>query len=103
MKVKARLWTGGTLLIVIILNYALIGVPLLMKSASVNEKYRTTLIKQAKSTNVFRASDDEYMLEILRKEKASVDRKILILNCAAGSLMIILGSWVGFGLLFHRK
>ena len=88
---------------VIALNYAFLGIPLIRKSASINDNYRAVLIKQAKSGNMFKASGDEYMLEVFRKEKASIDRKMLILNCGGVALLVILASWVIFGLVFHRK
>lgn len=103
MTGKARTWTGVTLLIVLAFNYAVVGVPLYRKSMSIKEKYRATLIKQAKSAEPFRSAEDDYMLEIFRKEKSSIDRKFLILNCVAISLLIVIGSWTVFGLFVHRK
>ena len=62
------------------------------------------MISQVKSGKLFKgALGDEYILEVLKKEKVSIDRKILVLNCAAASLSILVASWVIFGLIFHRK
>jgi len=102
MMRKARLWTGVTLLLVLLFNYAILGVPLIKKSISLKEKYRATLIRQVKSGEVFKGSDDEYILEIFRKEKAVVDRNMLILNSLAVSLVILIASWMIFGIVMHR-
>jgi len=102
MTRKARLWTGATLLTAILLNYALIGFPLARRGSSIQSKYKATLIKQAKSGEIFKNSEDEYMLEIFRKEKSSIDKRILILNCAAITLLIFATSWTIFGIIFHK-
>ena len=95
MTRKARIWIGITLLIVLALNYALIAYPLVKKSVSLRDKMRKALISQA--------LDDEYFLEIYRKEKLAVDRKILLVNCVALSFGIIVVSWTAFGIIAHRK
>lgn len=102
MTRKGRMWVGVTLLVVIALNYAILGFPLMRRAASVQDKYKAILVKEAKSASIFRNSENEYMLEIFRKEKADADRKMLVLNCAAASLAIFIASWTVFGLLFHR-
>jgi len=103
MTHKARLWTGATLLIVLALNYAVIGLPLANKAASLKDRYRAILIKQAKSGELFKNSDDEYLLELFRKEKASIERQLLILNCGGASLALLIASWTVFGLLTKKK
>ncbi|MCX5678392.1 MAG: hypothetical protein NTY76_04715 [Candidatus Omnitrophica bacterium] len=103
MNPKARLWIGATLLIVILINYVLIGVPLMSKSHSIQGKAKAILIKQAKSTGLFNNSDDEYLLDIFRKEKSSIDTKITILNAVAATLAFFAASWTVFGLIFKRK
>ena len=103
MTRKARLWVGLTLLLVLIFNYALIGFPLIKREASIKDQTKLILIKQVKSSKVFKNSTDDYMLDILRKEKTSLDRKILILNCVGISISILVASWVIFGLIMHRK
>ncbi|MFH0763939.1 MAG: hypothetical protein V1927_02930 [Candidatus Omnitrophota bacterium] len=103
MNPKKRLWIGLTLLIVILINYALIGVPLLSKSNSIQGKAKAILIKQAKSTSFFNNSDDEYLLDIFRKEKTSIGTKITVLNSVAATLVFVAASWTIFGLIFKRK
>ncbi len=104
MNPKARLWIGSTILIVILVNYILIGVPLMSKSGSVQAKARAILIKQAKSNNIFtNNSDDEYLIDVFRKEKAAIDMKITILNAIAATLVFFAASWTIFGLIFRRK
>lgn len=91
-------------MIVLALNYAVIGFPVIRKSASLNDKATTMLMKQIKSGKSLRsASEDEYILEIFRREKKTVDGKILILNCVAISLAVLIASWTVFGLLVHRR
>jgi len=103
MNPKARLWVGVTLLIVILVNYILIGVPLLSKSHSIQSKAKAILIKQAKSTSIFNNSDDDYLLDIFRKEKSAIDTKITMLNAVAATLAFFAASWTLFGLIFKRK
>ena len=104
MSAKARLWIGVTLLIVIMVNYILIGVPLISKSNSVQAKAKAILLKQAKSSNLFtNNSDDEYLIDVFRKEKAAIDTKITILNAIAATLAFFAASWTIFGLIFRRK
>jgi hypothetical protein len=102
MTAKSRLWIGVTLLIVIAINYALIGFPLISKSSSIQAKAKTILIKQSKSVNIFKNSDDEYMLEVFRREKAAIDTKVTILNSVAATVAFLVVSWTVFGLIFRR-
>ena len=83
---------------VIVFNYILIGVPLFAKSNSIRDRARAILVRQVKSDRVFKDSDEEYMLELYRKEKSSIDMKILILNCAAATAALFAASWTVFGL-----
>ena len=103
MTHKARIWIGITLLIVLAFNYAIIGFPMIKRASSIENKSKAMLISQIKSGKVLKNSEDEFILEILKREKASVDRKILVLNGIAISLVIVVISWTAFGLLFHRK
>lgn len=103
MSRKARMWVGVTLLIVVVFNYIIVGVPLIRKASSIEDKYKTILIKQVKSGEILKGSGDEYILEIFKREKSAIDRRILILNCTAASISILVASWVVFGLLFNRK
>lgn len=99
MTRKARTWVGATFLIVIAFNYTLLIFPLLGKSSSIKEQAKAILVRQVKSDRVFKGGEEEYMLEVFRKEKAAIDRKILILNCAAATLAFFAVSWTVFGLL----
>ena len=102
MTRKGRLWTGVTILLVLAINYAMIGVPLARKGASIKDKSKAILIKQVKSGDVFKRSEDEYILELFRKEKLSIDRKMVILNCIGLTLAIFIASWTIFGLIIYR-
>lgn len=103
MNPKARLWIGATLLVVIVINYALIGAPLISKSKSVQVKAKTILLKQARSNGIFGNSDDEYLIDVFRKEKTAIDAKVTILNALAATLAFFVASWTVFGLIFRRK
>lgn len=104
MNPKARLWIGATVLIVILINYVLIGVPLISKSNSVQAKAKAIFLKQAKANNLFaNSSDDEYLIDVFRKEKSTIDMKVTILNAIAATLAFFVASWTIFGLLFRRK
>ena len=59
MNRNTRVWIGVTVLMIIIVNYILIGVPLLAKSGSIQGKAKAILVKQAKSGGIFNSSDDE--------------------------------------------
>ncbi|MDD5421853.1 MAG: hypothetical protein WC592_08420 [Candidatus Omnitrophota bacterium] len=100
---KARMWTGITLFLILVFNYAAIGMPLIRKSISIKEKYRAILIKQVKSGNMLKNSEDEYMLDIFRREKTGLDRKLLILNCVVITFAVVLASWTLFGLILRKE
>ena len=99
MSKTARLWIGVTLFLVLSINYFMIGLPLLNKSAAIQEKYREIIIKQAKSADMSKNTADEYLLEALREEKGAVTKKIVLLNCVAASLSVIIVSWMMFGMM----
>lgn len=103
MSRKARMWIGATLLIVVVFNYIIVGMPLFKRSSSLEDKYKAMLIKQVKSGEILKGSGNEYILEIFKREKSAIDRRILILNCVAASLSIFVASWVIFGLVAHKR
>ncbi|MCX5686705.1 MAG: hypothetical protein NTW09_04525 [Candidatus Omnitrophica bacterium] len=104
MTRQARLWTGVTLLMILAINYGIIGFPLYRKAVNLHDKATTMLMKQIKSGSVLKTSaEEDYILEIFRREKASIDQKIFILNSAAITLVILLGSWTAFGILARKK
>jgi len=104
MTRKGRLWVGVTLLTVLAINYIIVGIPLIRKAWSVESRYKAAMMKQLKASgSLFTGSEDEYLVEIFRKERTAVGRNILILNTAALSFLIIIGSWTVFGLIFHKE
>lgn len=103
MKRNARAWVGVTLLLVIIFNYLVIGVPLYKRMGSLESKIKIMMIKQVKSGEILKNSEDNYIIDILKKETIALDRKIVILNCVAVSAAIVIMSWVIFGLIVYRK
>ena len=103
MARESKLWLGGTLLAVLIFNYAIFAFPLYQKSNSIKEKYKSILIKQVKSGEMMKSTEDEYMLELFRREKSAIDGKLGLLNCLAASFAIIIASWTAFSWLIHKK
>lgn len=103
MTRKARIWIGTTLLAIIIFNYAAIGVPLYRRMASLEAKIKVMMIKQVKSGQVLSNSEDNYIIDVLKKETINLDRKIVILNCVTVSVIIIIISWMVFGLIVYRE
>lgn len=103
MSRKAKLWTGLTVLILILFNYVMIGMPLMKKSATLKEKASSILIRQVKSGNPLGGSDEDYVLDIFRKEKIAIDRSLSRLNSISASLAIVAISWTIFSLVVHRR
>ena len=103
MTRKARLWTGGTLLLVLVFNYAVMAFPLVRKSAALKEKANSIFIRQIKAGDVLSGSDEDYVLEMFRNEKVAIDRKFHLLNVVSTTLAILIASWTIFGLVFYRK
>lgn len=104
MNRKSRAWIGITLFVVLLFNYAMIGLPLYRKAINLHDKATTMLMKQIKSGNALRTSSEEdYILEIFRREKMSIDRKLLILNSIGITLAILIASWTVFGLIVPKR
>lgn len=95
MTRKARIWIGGTLLLVIAMNYALIGIPLIKREVSLREKTRSIVMSKS--------ADDEFVLELFRKESLAVRKKQDMLNGISLSLVVIVASWTVFGLVFGKR
>ena len=93
MSRKARIWIGVTLLAIILFNYLAIGVPLYKRMNSLDNKVRIFT----------KHSEDIYIIDVLKREIITIDKKIVILNCVAVSVAIIIMSWMAFGLVVHRE
>ena len=100
---KARLWVGATLLVILGINYALVGFPLYKKSESIVEAAKGIYLKQAKSNKILQGTRDEYLLDVFRREKNTVDRAFLILNCVSVTALVVILSWVIFGMFRKKK
>ena len=90
---KARAWIGITLLMIILFNYLAIGMPLYKRMNSLDNKVRIFT----------KHSEDTYVIEVLKREMITIDKKLVILNCVAVSVAIIIVSWIIFGLAVHRE
>lgn len=103
MSRESRLWISVTLLVIVIFNYLSIGIPLYKKTSSLEAKIKIMMIQQVKSGQLMKDTEDNYIIDILKKESLALDKKIMILNCTAVSIVIIIISWLIFGLVTHRK
>ena len=104
MTRKARLWTGATLILILAFNYGIIGMPLIRKAISLNDKATTMMMAKIKAGNALRTSSEEdYILDIFRREKESITRKLIVLNTVALTFVILIGSWTLFGLVVNKK
>ena len=92
MSRKASIWIGVTLLTIIIFNYLAIGIPLYKRMNSLDNKVRIFT----------KHSEDTYVIDVLKREMVTIDKKIVMLNCVAVSVVIIIMSWMIFGLVVHR-
>lgn len=97
------MWIGITVLVIVIFNYLSIGIPLYKKNISLRSKIKVMMINQVKSGQLMKNTEDNYIVEILRKESSALDKKITILNCAAASIIIVITSWLIFSLVMYRK
>ncbi len=92
MSRKARIWVGVTLLAVILFNYLSIGIPLYKRMGSLDNKVKVFT----------KHSEDTYVIDVLKREMITIDKKIVVLNCVAVSVAIIILSWMIFGLVVNR-
>jgi len=92
MSRKARIWIGVTLLAIILFNYLSLGIPLYKRVISLDSKVKIFT----------KHSEDTYVIDVLKREMVTIDKKIVILNCVAVSAAIIIVSWIIFGLAVHR-
>ena len=102
MSRKARIWIGATLLAIIAFNYIAIGFPLYKNMTSLEKRTKEIMVRQLKSGEPFKNSDDNYVVDILKKEIINLDRKLVILNCVAVSVAAMIISWIVFGLITQR-
>lgn len=103
MSRKSRLWIGLTLFIVLVFNYAMIGVPLIKKSVTIQKRSRDIIIRHVKSGDILSGSDEDYVLELFRREKSLIDRNLLVLNSITISLVILIASWTVFGIIMGNR
>ncbi|MDD5428931.1 MAG: hypothetical protein PHI58_06860 [Candidatus Omnitrophica bacterium] len=103
MTKKARLWTGVTLIIILAFNYGIIGLPMIRKAISLNDKSTKILMAKIKSGNALRSSsEEEYILDIFRREKEAITRKLIVLNAISLTFVVVIASWTLFGLVIGK-
>jgi hypothetical protein len=97
------MWLGITLLLTLAVNYIIIGSPMIRRSEALKIESRAILIKYAKSASTFTDTENDYLLQIFRKEQAGLGRQILLLNCATATLGLLIISWTAFGALHGKR
>lgn len=102
MSKRTRAWIGTTLLAILLLNYLVIAVPLYKRMNSLEVKIKAMIIKQVKSGNILKNTEDNYIIDVLKKETIAIDRKIVITNSIAATAAIAIISWLLFGLIAYR-
>jgi len=104
MTRRARLWTGATLVLILAFNYGIVGMPLIRKAMSLNDKSTTMLMGRIKSGHALRtSSEEEYILDIFRRERASIAWKLVVVNAVSLTLLVAIASWTLFGLVGSKK
>jgi len=103
MSRKARLWIGATLFVALALNYIIIGAPLIRRSEALKIEMRALLIKYAKSSANFMDMENDYLLQVFRKEQSTLNWQILLLNCASATIALLVVSWTAFGMLHSKR
>ncbi len=103
MSPKARMWLGVTLLLALAANYIIIGAPMIRRAEALKVEARAILVKYAKSPATFTDMENDYLLQVFRKEQANIGRQILILNCASATLGLCIISWTVFGILHSKR
>ena len=104
MTRKARIWIGATLVLILAFNYGIIGMPLIRKAMSLNDKATAMLMQKIKSGNALRSSSEEdYVFDIFRREKETITRKLVVLNAISLTVLVVIGSWTLFGLVLPKK
>jgi hypothetical protein len=88
---------------VLAFNYAVFAVPLARRGVSIDHRSKAMIQSQVKRNVFFTDSEESYMLDLFRKEKIAIDRKLLMLNVLAASLGILIASWTLFGMLSRRE
>ena len=92
MNRQPRTWIGVTLLAIILFNYLSLGIPL----------YKRMSYLDNKSKMFAKRSEDTYIVDVLKREIITIDKKIVVLNCVAASVAIVIVSWIIFGLAVNR-
>jgi len=93
MNRKVNAWIGVTLLVILLFNYLAIGMPLYKRMSSLDDKVRVFT----------KHSENTYIVDVLRREMVTVGKKLVVLNCVAVSVVIIIVSWIMFGLVVRRE
>jgi hypothetical protein len=103
MSRKAKLWLGITLFLALAANYIIIGAPMIRRAEALKVETRAILIRYANSGSTFTDMENDYLLQIFRKEQANIGRQILFMNCASATAGLLIISWTAFGVLHGKR
>ena len=103
MTRKARLWTGTTLLILIAFNYIVMTFPLYSRMHSLETRIKVMMIKQVKSGEILKNSEENYIIDVLKRETITLDRRLVIINCVAATIAVMVVSWILYGLIMCKE
>jgi hypothetical protein len=84
-------------------NYIIIGAPMIRRSEALKIEVRSILIKYARSSATFNEMENDYLMQVFRKEQTNLGRQILVLNCASATLGLFIMSWTVFGVLRSKR
>lgn len=93
MTKNARVWIGLTLLTILVFNYLALALPLYNRMSSLESSMKS----------MTKAKVDNYIIDVLKKETLNISKKLVIINCVAASVGIIIVSWMAFGLIVRRE
>ena len=103
MTKRARVWAGFTVILVLVINYTMVGMPLFKKEMAISAKYNEIVSKNVTSGDSIESFTDNYLLDVLKREKVSLDNKLKILNAVTASLAVIVASWMIYGIIVKDK
>lgn len=103
MTRKARTWTGVTILLVIALNYAVATYPLYNRMRLLESRVKVMMIRQVKSGDILNNTEDNYIIDVLKREMAVIDKRLITINCIAATIAVVVISWLLYGLIFNKE
>jgi hypothetical protein len=76
---------------------------MIRRAEALKVEVRAILLKYAKSDAGFNNMENDYLMQVFRKEQSGLGRQILLLNCASATLGLLVISWTVFGILHGKQ